>query len=144
MTSRFMMWICLFLLTGIFVPLLATSPQTGDELPQVKMNFINESRFPIHIHFYNHDALVRAHVLKTKEKFELEVDHGLVIHLEYAPSPHKTVLKPIDSLQQISRTITFTNDGEYVRIKENFQYTKNAKIENKKKKKKRKPEDNKE
>lgn len=136
-----MTWIFLLSMTLFYFSPLAAMAQTGDELPQVKMKFVNDSRFAIHIHFYSHETLVQAKLLKPKENFEQKVDHGIVIHLEYAPPPHKTVLRPIDSLQQISRAVTFSNDGEHVRIKEKFQYTKNAKIDDKKKKKKRKPEE---
>lgn len=136
-----MTYIFFFLLSVVFLSLWSTPTENGDELPKVKMTFINNSRFPIHIHFYNHDTLVRAQLLKPNKTFEPKVDHGMVIHLEYAPPPHKTVLKAVDSLQQISRTITFSNDGEHIRIKEKFLYTEDAKIESKKKKRKRKPED---
>ncbi|MCK4836878.1 MAG: hypothetical protein KAT17_09580 [Candidatus Aminicenantes bacterium] len=132
--------IFIFFITVIFCSLWAES---SEELSPVKMTFINDSRFPIHLHFYNHETLIKAHLLKQKKKFELAVDHGIVIHLEYAPSPSKTVLVPIDSVNQISRTVIFSNDGEHVRIKEQFKYAKNAKIDTKKKKRKKKPEEKK-
>jgi hypothetical protein len=108
-----------------------------DEFPPIKLKFINNSRFPISIHFYMQKSLINAHFLKPKKSYEVTADHNVVIQLEYSPQPYKTILKPIDSENELSRTIVFSNDGEHVRIKEKFTYTKNAKIKHQKKKKKK-------
>lgn len=117
--------------------LTAQVPKPGEEFPPVQMTFVNNSRFPIYIHIYAQETLIKAHFLKPKKTYEQKVEHGFTIQLEYPPQPYKTVLKPVDSVNEISRKITFTNDGEHVKIKENFKYQKNAKIEDQKKKRKK-------
>jgi hypothetical protein len=106
-----------------------------NDFPPVKLKFINNSRYPVSIHFYLQKSLVNAHFLKPKKTYEATADHSVVIQLEYTPQPYKTILKPINSENELSRTLTFTNDGEHVRIKEKFIYKKNAKITPRKKKK---------
>lgn len=112
-----------------------------DDFPPVKLKFINNSRYPISIHFYMQKSLINAHFLKPKKSYEVTADHSVVIQLEYTPSPYKTILKAIDSENELSRTLTFSNDGEHVKIKEMFVYKKNAKIKPQKKKHKKKDPD---
>jgi hypothetical protein len=132
-------WMIFFLALNVYLTLAGDTPkpQPEDELAPVQMTFVNNSRFPIYIHLFEQETLIKAHFLKPGKKYELKVEHGDTIQLEYPPQPYKTVLKPADSINEISRTITFVNDGEHVKINEKFKYQKNAKIEDKKKKKKK-------
>lgn len=130
-------WLFIILALSIITYLFGDGSKPEEELTPVKMTFINNSRFPIYIHLYAQETLINAHFLKPKKKYELTVEHGFTIQLEYPPQPYKTILKPADSVNEISRTVTFANDGEHVKINEKFTYQKNAKIEDKKKKKKK-------
>ncbi len=126
----------LLIILSLYFPKMLNTSDSSQEFPPVKMKFINNSRFPISIHLYSQESLINAHFLKSKKIHEFEIDHAVVIQLEYAPSPYKTILKPINSENELSRIITFSNDGEHVRIKEKFIYKKNAKIKPQKKKEK--------
>jgi hypothetical protein len=118
-------------------PLALIAGSSQEKYPPVKLKFINNSKFPVAIHFYLQKTLIKAHFLKSGKSHETEAGHTVEIQLEYSPEPYKTILKAIDSEVEKARTITFSNDGEHIRIKEKFTYKKNVKIKPQKKKKKK-------
>jgi len=133
-------------MTVMFCTLLhAETEARAIEYTPVKITFKNQSSYPVFIYVYLSDSLIKTHYLAKEKTFDFNAEHGCVVHIEYQPQPQKTILTPVDSLQEKSRVIVFVDDGRHVKIKETVSYKDHVKIERKKKKEpreKKKKDDN--
>jgi hypothetical protein len=118
-------------------PLIERSmPETITYTP-VNYRFFNRSNAAIYIHVLMEKTLVATHFLEKGKSFDHTAEHGQVIRLEYPLPPHKSTLKPTDSLREKTRIVVFENDGKYLKIKETFRYKAHVKIDRRKKGKNR-------
>ena len=107
-------------------------PETVTYTP-VKYRFFNRSDAAVYIHVYMDKTLVATHFLAKGKSYDHTAEHGQVIRLEYPLRPHKSTLKPTDSLREKTRLVIFKNDGKYLKIKETFRYKAHVKIDRRKK-----------
>lgn len=90
-----------------------------EELP-IKITFQNSSDHPVLVHVISYDMIEASYNLEPKRDMEIEVAFGSKIQLEYPPSPHRTVLSQMGSLNELYRTVYLRNDGEHLFIEEKF------------------------
>lgn len=91
-----------------------------DEDIPIKITFQNSSDHPVLVHVISYDMIEASYNLEPKRDMEIEVAFGSKIKLEYPPSPHRTVLSQMGSLNELYRTVYLRNDGEHLFIEEKF------------------------
>lgn len=91
--------------------------ETNEDSP-IKVTLQNNSDQSVLVHVLAYDMIEATHSLEPGKVLELETLVGNRLRLEYAPSPHESLLSPLGSLNETNRTVSIRNDGKYIFIEE--------------------------
>jgi hypothetical protein len=109
-------FVLLFLL--VFVQPGLRGEETDDDPIKIKLQ--NDSDHAVLVHVLAFDMIEDTHSLEPGKVIEIDAAFGNRIRLEYAPSPHETLLSNLGSLNETNRSVFIRNDGKTVFIEEKF------------------------